>query len=432
MRRDVKTPTAEEETASCGCAEHDGMSRRGFLRALGLTGAAAAGGSMLSARAAYAATPTWGGPILLVLSLRGGFDGLSAVAPLGDPNYALKRPTLAIPAASALATGDRMFGLHPALAPLLPMWNAGKMAAVHAVGTPDQTRSHFSATAELERAAPNSSLRTGWLDRVLAAAGTGTVFEAVQLGADSPAGLLAGDAPAVAADSLKRFALAGAGWVGPRMANTLWNIYNGTSFATTASALSTLAALDTTAAVVSGNTGPQNGAVYPTNSHLGAALSDAAALIRANVGLQALSIDIGDWDMHYDLGTITAGRMFTKLTDLAGALAAFATDLGPLWDRVTVMTISEFGRRVQENGSGGVDHGHGNAMLLLGGGLNGGSVHGTWPTLADAALDDGDLAGTTDYRNVLAEYLTRRMGMSADAMSSVFPGFAVSPVGAFA
>lgn len=325
-----------------------------------------------------------------------------------------------------------MFGLHPALAPLKPLWDSGLMAAVHAVGTPDGSRSHFTATAELERAAPGSSLRTGWLDRVLGAAGTGTVFQAVQLGSGTPGGSLSGPEPALAAERLKDFTLAGADWVGSRMATTLKAVHTGTSLTAATPALLTLAALDTTASIVAQDVTPANGTVYPANNGLASALADAARLIRANVGLQALTLDMGDWDMHSGLGAAGTGWMADNLGDLATALAAFAKDLGPLMSRVTVVTISEFGRRVAENGSGGVDHGHGNVAMLLGGGLNGSQVHGVWPTLADAALDQGDLAGTTDYRNVLAECLVKRLGLSPTLLPTVFPGLSVAYPGAFA
>lgn len=418
-------------TDACAHA-HPGpaLSRRRLLQGLGLVGVAAAAPT-LSSRAAYAAGGSWDGPVLLVLSLRGGFDGLSAVAPVGDPDYVRARPTIAVPAASALPTGDRMFGLHPALAPLLPLWQAGTMAAVHAVGTPDGSRSHFTAMDELERAAPGTSIRTGWLDRVLGIAGTGSAFEAVQLGSGTPARLLAGPVPALAARSLAGFNLLGADRVGTRMADTLRALHTDSPLPCAAPALLALRALDETARVVAADPGPQGGATYPTGSPLGAALADAAVLLRADVGLQTLTVDVGAWDLHADLGARGTGPMAAQLADLAGSLAAFARDLGPLFDRVTVVTISEFGRRVAENGSGGADHGHGNAVLLLGGGLRGGRVHGQWPGLRPDALDQGDLAGTTDYRDVLAEYLVNRFGLSTTALADVFPGLTPAPPGAF-
>ncbi len=415
-----------------GCPEHRGLSRRRFLQGMGLAAGAIAAGPVVSARAAYAGTGAWHGNVLVVLSLHGGFDGLSAICPVGDPDYALARPSIAVPASLALPTGDRMFGLHPAMRPLLPMWQAGTMAAVHAVGTPDLSRSHFTATEELERAAPGTSVRTGWLDRVLGANGTGTVFEAVQLGSGTPGPLLAGPAPALATRSLGDFSLASRDWVGPRMTDTLRALHSGVDLPAVAPALLTLAALDSTEALTKADPGVGNSAVYPAASELADALKDAAVLIRADVGLQALTLDVGDWDLHTGLGKDGGGAMADRLADVAACLAAFATDLGSLFDRVTVVTVSEFGRRVAENGSGGVDHGHGNAVLLLGGGLHGGQVHGAWPGLAEAALDDGDLAGTTDYRNVLAEALVRRSGLPAAALADVFPGLIVAPVGAFA
>ncbi len=405
------------------------VSRRCFLQGLGLAAGATMAGPLLSVRASYADV-AYDGAVLVVLSLRGGFDGLSAIAPVGDPDYATARPSIAVPVSRALATGDRRFGLHPALAPLKPLWDGGQMAAVHAVGTPDLSRSHFQATEELERAAPGTSVRTGWLDRVLGAAGGGTPFQAVQLGDSAPSGLLAGPEPVVATESLKDFALAGSSWLGPRFATTLRALHRDVSSPAVGPAQITLDALDTAAALVAGDRAPRNGAVYPTGG-LGQAMADVARLVRGAAGLRAVSVDFGDWDMHSGLGAAGDGEMSTHLGEVAQALAAFAQDLGALFDKVTVVTMSEFGRRVAENGSGGVDHGHGNALLVLGGGLDGGKVHGTWPGLTEAALDDGDLAGTTDYRDVLAELLVKRQGLSAPAAKAVFPGLTPQPVGVF-
>jgi uncharacterized protein (DUF1501 family) len=326
-----------------------------------------------------------------------------------------------------------MFGLHPSLAPLQPLWNAGKLAAVHAVGTPDQSRSHFEATDTLERAAPGSSLRTGWLDRVLGVAGTGTVFEAVALGDGTAPGLLAGPQQALATYSLDSFKLQSLDWVGPRLTTALRALHSDANLPNQGAATMTLDALDTVAGVVTNFGGPHNGAVYPNveRNRLAAALADAAALIRADVGLQALTMDVDSWDMHSGLGAGGDGWFADQIGGVAAAIAAFATDLGALFDKVTIVTLSEFGRRVEENGSGGVDHGHGNAVLLAGGGLTTAKVWGTWPGLADAKLDDGDLAGTTDYRNILGEYLVKRGGLSTGQLGTVFPGLTPSFVGAF-
>ena len=410
----------------CGCPEQQSLSRRGFLKGLGAVAGALAAGPTVSSRVAYAATGAATGDVLVVLSLHGGFDGLSAVAPVGDPDYARLRPTIGIPASSALPTGDRRFGLHPAFAPLLPYWNAGTFGAVHAVGTPDTSRSHFQATEELERAAPGTSLRTGWLDRVVGSRARGRVFQAVQLGAGSPRGILGGPSPELAARSLKDFSLNQANWVGPRMATAIRALHTGVEGPAVAAAQNTLAALDAVAAVAAA---PRPTTVSYPDSPLARALADTAQLIRHGAGLETVCLDHGDWDMHADLGRAGTGWMQNQITTLASALAAFAQDLGPLMSRVTVVTLSEFGRRAAENGSGGVDHGHGNAVLLLGGGVVGGTVHGRWPGLTDAALDRGDLAGTTDYRDVLGELLVRRTGLPQAALAAAFPGYTPSFLG---
>ena len=164
---------------------------------------------------------------------------------------------------------------------------------------------------------------------------------------------------------------------------------------------------------------PDPSANYPEGS-LGDALKDVARVIKAGVGLQIAAVDYGDWDMHVDLGAVDSGWLFDKLTELSAALKAFSNDLGSGMNDVTLMTMTEFGRSLTENGSGGVDHGHGQAVMLMGGGVNGGQVFGNWPGLQDDALVDGDLAGTTDYRQLLAEILEKRCGGSE--ISTVFPG----------
>lgn len=417
--------TTHDADSRCGCPEDRSLSRRGFLKGMGVVAGAVAAGPAVSTRVSYAATGVSTGDVLVVLSLHGGFDGLSGVAPVGDPEYARLRPTIAVPSSTALPTGDRLFGLHPAFAPLLPYWKAGVFGAVHAVGTSDTSRSHFQATEELERSAPGTSLRTGWLDRVVGSRARGSVFQTVQLGSGSPRGLNAGPNPELAARSLKDFSLNQAGWVGPRMATAIRALHTGVEGPAVAAAHNTLAALDAVAAV---SAAPRPAAAYP-DSPLARALSDTAQLIRHGAGLETVCLDHGNWDMHNDLGRAGTGWMHDQVATLASALAAFAQDLGPLLDRVTVVTLSEFGRRVAENGSAGVDHGHGNALLLLGGGIVGGRVHGRWPGLAASALDRGDLAGTTDYRDVLGELLVRRTGLPQSALATAFPGYTPSFLG---
>ncbi len=416
---------------SC-CAENtrvENLSRRGLLRRSLAAGAAGAFAGLaadgLSTRLAFAAEGETQRDTLVVVSLRGGFDGLSAIAPIGDPDYYRARPAIALPKSTVIG-GDGMFGLHPALAPLLPLWQAGTLGAVHAVGQPHPTRSHFAAMEELERAAAGTSLRTGWLDRMLGVAGATDPLSAVSVGSAMPGRLLAGPAPDVALQSLDTFTLAGESAKRP-MASALRGLYDGAPESLAGVARAADAALGEVGTVRAAAYTPENGAVYPATP-LGAALKDVARLIKGDTGLMAACVDSGDWDMHEGLGIATAGqRMHDNLTDLATCLAAFNADLGTAMGRVTVVTISEFGRRVAENGSRGADHGHANAMLLLGGGIKGGKVYGTWPGLAPANLADGDLAATTDYRSVLGELLQQRCGVGS--LAEVFPGVTPSRLG---
>jgi uncharacterized protein (DUF1501 family) len=413
------------EQQICGCDEIKSLTRRGLLgRTLAVGGGAALAGLVgegLSTNLAFAAG-TYTGDTLVVLSLRGGFDGLSAIAPIGDPDYYKARPTIALPKSQAIA-GDGQFGLHPALAPLLPMWQGGNLAAVHAVGQPSPTRSHFAAMEEMERAAAGTSLRSGWLDRMLGMTGATGPLAGVSMGNAMPSRLLGGPTADVSMASVNDFMLAGDS-TKRQMAGALRKMYSDAPDLLAAPAKAADAALTATASVRATAYTPANGAVYPATS-LGKALQDVARLIKANVGLAAAAVDSGDWDMHEGLGTAVKGqRMYNNLNDMALALAAFAADLGPAgMANVTLVTISEFGRRVKENASRGVDHGHGNAMLLMGGGVRGGKVYGGWPTLAPGALVAGDLAATTDYRSVIGEILQKRCGFGA--LDTVFP--AVSP-----
>ncbi len=357
----------------------------------------------------------------MLLSLRGGFDGLSAIVPIGDPDYYRARPSIAVPKSQVIA-GDGTFGLHPAMAPLLPLWLDGTLAAVHAVGQPNPARSHFAAMEAMENAAPGSPIRSGWLDRMLGRTGATGPLAGVSLGHAMPARVLAGPAAAVSMATHDSFTLAGANK--RPVAAALRAMYADAPALLAGPAQAADRAL-TASAALRATPGPAGD--YPATD-LGAALRDVARLIKAKAGLVTAAVDCGDWDMHDSLGAAAPGRrMFGHLTDLSRALAAFAADLGAAMKNVTLVTVSEFGRRVAENGSHGADHGHGNAMLVLGGGVRGGRVYGRWPSLAPGALVDGDLAGTTDYRSVLGEILQKRCGLGA--LSEVFPSVGPSRFG---
>jgi len=418
------TETTTAPDRSC-CAEGEranAFTRRSLLKAFGIGSVAIAAGPMIGMRAAFAADPGWTGDTLVVLSLRGGFDGLSAIAPIGDPAYATNRPTIAVPSGSAFAL-DSMFGMHPGLSALQPLWNANKLAFVHAAGMSSPNRSHFSALEEMERAAPGTSARSGWLDRTLGLHAAGGAFGAVQMGSSSIPESLVGPLPVLGMDSIGSFQLSGAGSATQR---TNWStalnaLHSAAPPALQDSASTTLAALNTAAALKAAGYTPANGAVY-SSSDIANALKNAAQLIKANVGLRVLTIDLGNWDMHAGLGAANNGWMHDNLVDLGGSLAAFAKDLGTFLDTTTLVTISEFGRRVQENESGGVDHGWGNVMFVLGGHVVS-TVHGAWPGLDDKSLTDGDLTATTDYRAVLADILVNRTGASTSQVKEVFPGY---------
>ena len=408
-------------TEKCGCT----ISRRKLLAAGAAGVFAGLVGEQLATQLAFA-SPAYSGDVFVLLSLRGGFDGLSAVVPAGDPAYYAARPGISVPK-SQLIGGDAYFGLNPALAPLLPYWKSGTFGAVQAVGQPAPNRSHFSAMEELERAAPGTSVRTGWLDRMMGGLSADGPFGAVSVGSAMPARVLAGPAPDLGLTAVDDFVLSGEDRTRP-MAATMAALYAGAPQALAATTAMTTSALATTAELKAAGYTPANGAAYP-DTELGKALKDVARLIKADVGLMSACVDSGDWDMHENLGTAAPGkRMYDHLKDLATALAAFAQDLGPAgMGRVTLVTISEFGRRVEQNGSGGLDHGYGNAMLVLGGGVRGGKVHGRWPGLADDKLVAGDLAVTSDYRAVIGEILRDRCGVPD--VSAVFPGVNPSSLG---
>ncbi|WP_229071407.1 DUF1501 domain-containing protein [Actinoplanes sp. DH11] len=413
-------------TCECDDLRQASVSRRRLL-ATGAAGAfAGLAGAQLGPGVAYAADPAYSGDVLVLLSLRGGFDGLSAVVPHGDAGYYAARPTIAVPKAQLIG-GDAFFGLHPALAPLLPYWTGGQLAAVHAVGQPAPNRSHFSAMEELERAAPGTSIRTGWLNRMLGSLGTSDSFQAVAMGTAMPARVLAGPAPYLGVTSVDGLALTGE-QAGRPISATMSALYDGAPAALARTAAQLTGALTRGATLRAAGYTPANGAAYP-DSELGRALRDVARLIRSGTGLMSATVDSGDWDMHENLGAAAPGkRMYEQLKAFATALAAFAADLGPDGlSRVTVVTISEFGRRVTQNGSGGLDHGYGNAMFVLGGGVRGGRVHGRWPGLGAGDLRDGDLAVATDYRAVIGEVLRARCGVGD--LAGVFPGVTPSALG---
>ncbi len=399
------------------CSEYAALSRRGFLTGTAaLVGTTSMIGSTLLTIAPAAAATT--GSTLVVLSLRGAADGLSLVVPHGDPVYYQARPRIAVPAAALLAK-DAQFGLHPDLAPLVPLWEAGKVAAIHATGLPAPNRSHFAAMEEVENADPGSNARIGWLNRLVGADSDDSPLQAFAVGSGVPPASLAGTAPFLSAGSVEDVEIAGDDKWDPdgnrlRSLHTLWDGHSSVLAPVMASTMRTTAAFQP---VRDTNPAPGNGAAYG-DSDLGTALRTAARVIKGDVGTRVITLDHGDWDMHTDLGNLEWGRMQRLTRELGTSLAAFFTDLGARGDRVTVVVLSEFGRRVQENANWGLDHGYGNVMFALGAGVAGGRYYGTWTGLENSL--DADVLVTTDYRSVLAEVVASRFDVST---ASVFPQF---------
>lgn len=396
-----------------------GLTRRALLARAAAVGAGATTtmlfGDVLT-QTVYGAGST-NGNVLVVVSLRGGADGLSIVVPYAESAYYAARPGTAIDA-SALLSPDGTFGLHPALAPLTPLWNAGTFAALHAVGLPSPNRSHFEAMELVEEADPGSSARIGWLNRMIGSLSESSLLEGVAIGDPIMPTSLTGTAPAIAVNDFGDLSMPYPDnrTITARHRTALTGLYggDGTVLGTAGRQALTLASVAAPVAATA-DEGPANGASYPNGSDLGTALAQTAALIRSRGDVRAVAVDHGGWDHHSDL----LSRMNTQLTELARCLAAFFTDLGGAASRVTVVTLTEFGRRLAQNGAHGLDHGYANAVLVLGAGVRGGRYYSRWPGLS--TLDNGDLEMTTDYRDVLASILKRRF--TDVALSTVFPGF---------
>ena len=414
-------------------------SRRKFLKsalkstaALGVVGASRALFPSWTPQLAFADAGQARGDVLVNVFLRGGMDGLSAVAPYFEAEHFFDaRPTLATPepGRGGSLDLDGRFALHSALTPLKELYDDGTFGIVHATGLVNSTRSHFDAMRFMETGRPgDKGADTGWLGRHLKTAAwhNDSPFRAVGMGG-TVAESLRGPVSPLALRSIADFHFRGRESELQRLQASLSSLYSLDAPRTP---------LDTQAGLVfetiqllqdmdANNYQPAAGADYP-EGEFGLGLKQVAQLIKAEVGLEVACLDLGGWDTHESQGTLE-GRFNRLLTELAQGLHAFYTDLGDRMNSVTVVTMSEFGRRVKENASAGTDHGHGNVMFLLGGGTLGGQVFSDWPGLAPDALVDGDLAITTDYRDVLAEVVAGRLGNPA--LADIFPGHSVSPLG---
>ncbi|MBL8097471.1 MAG: DUF1501 domain-containing protein [Anaerolineales bacterium] len=375
------------------------------------------------------------GDVLVVVFLRGAADVLNLVVPHGEAAYYAARPTLAIarPDDNAAGIGNRaldldgFFGLHPTMGALLPAWHAQQFAVIQACGAPDESRSHFQAMALMERGVEDErGPASGWIGRHLTTLQNGNTspLRAVGFGPVTPRSLL-GSVPAAALQSITDFHFQGDSVALQAFQRMVAQSYArdpglGPIGTATAAVAADVQRLDPERYV------PEGGAQYPTTD-FGRALLQTAMLIKADLGLEVSAIDLGGWDTHFAQGA-SGGWMANLARDLADGLAAFHADLAAKHNRLTVVVMSEFGRRVAENASLGTDHGHGSAMLLLGGNVVGGRVHGPWPGLApEQRVGPGDLAVTTDYRDVLGEVCRLRLGNAA--LDAIFPGYQAAPVG---
>ena len=385
--------------------------------------ASLAAASLLAGQASASTRRSSPRPVIVQVFLRQAMDGLTTVVPHADGDLYAFRPTLAVPPPGATDGAldlDGFFGFAPAAAPLLTPFNDGNLIVVHACGSPDSTRSHFEAFARMEIADPSlplGVLTTGWLTRYLqetAASATGGL-RGVGAGNFLPYSLR-GASKTLPVPNFEDFQFPGrAVSAGERQA-AIFDAYARRHAPLSTTALDTIASfglggIDFAAYV------PENGAVYP-NTTYGTRLRNVAALIKGDIGLEVVNIDVEGWDLHANLGPLH-GPMARLLDELTRGLEAFYLDLLGHLDDYVLVCLSEFGRHVPENASAGLDHGHGNAMFVMGGHVNGGQVLADWPGLSRAVLDNGDLAITIDYRDILGEVLIDRCGITN--LAPIFP-----------
>lgn len=432
------------------------ISRRQFVAGCSTAIAAMAGGRL--GQMVFAADPQAEGiyhnylptmqspeQIFIMVFLRGGCDALSLLAPYDDPVYTQKRvnpqsswDSLVLKSPIKIDPNNpdfnptSSFGLHPSAAPLHELYKAGKMAFVHATGLNDDTRSHFDAMDYIERGTPGNKLtNSGWLARHIAAIGeSSALLPTVSAGSAVPASLLSFN-DTVAMNDLNSYGL-NAPWAyhnkdNQSMLATLNTLY-GSEGAFGEAGRRALEVVNTIQSLKNGGTKldytPDAGITYP-NGGLSGSLKTLAQIIKLNLGLRIATVDFGGWDTHDNQGT-NGGYFSGQVDTLSRALHAFYNDLPSHRDRLNIVVMSEFGRRLGMNGGGGTDHGHGGMMMVLGGKVNGGKIYGRWPGLLD--LDQNqDLRITTDYRAVLGEMLAYRMGNTK--LNTVFPGLKAASAG---
>jgi uncharacterized protein (DUF1501 family) len=373
--------------------------------------------------------------ILVAIFQRGAADGLNIVIPFSEKRYRELRPSLAIapPTAQSAAQSqaqanigaigpfnnaaidlDGRFALNGAMQPLKALWDKGQLAIVEATGSPDSSRSHFDAQDYMESGTASKTLGDGWLNRALPAPGAGpATLRAVSLG-NQVARTLRGERDAIAIGDSQQFNMGN-----QDAASILQSMYATTTDAALGrSGKDTFEAMKLIQSINRSPYTPEGGAQYGQGGDLGRSLQQLARLIKADAGVEAAFAEIDGWDHHGDENN----QLSIKLRQFSSALAAFSQDMGDRMEDIVLVTMSEFGRTVQENGNAGTDHGHGSLMMVLGGPVKGGKIYGKWPGLEKEQLFEGrDLAVTTDYRAVLSELIGGHLGQKD--LGAVFPGF---------
>ncbi len=400
------------------------ISRRSVLTSVSAGAALAAVGPGL--KVSFAADATTPRDILIVLFQRGACDWLQMLAPAGDPSYISNRPSIrvrtdnATPGIGIGSMNGTDFYLSASAPELKKLYDRNQLAFVHAVGMGTADRSHFICQDMMERGNADNETQqnAGWLTRHLASSGTsGQELSTVSSGGTNPAALL-GDAGAVAIADVTRFNVSG----GTANANVIRALNTGATSYQKAAA----AALDAVASVQVGLVGvpDTSGSAGYTDGALSQSLRSLGRIIKMNLGLDLATVDYGSWDMHNSL----VSEFNTRTIEFSRAISAFWTDMAAYRDRITLVTMTEFGRRLRENASQGTDHGSASGMLVLGGNVKGGQLYGNWPGLSAGQLTaGGDLAVTTDYRQVLGEILVKRH--AEKNLSAVFPTVKYNPLG---
>jgi uncharacterized protein (DUF1501 family) len=404
------------------------LTRRSLLKKTGVIALGALALPAWMPRIAFAAKDSAPkGDTLVCIFQRGGMDGLNAVVPHGEKAYYAARDSLAVPQprvgdAKAAIDLDGFFGLNPNLGPFKEIFDAKRLAIVHAAGSPDPSHSHFDAMDFMERGTPGEkSIPTGWLARHLqsAASQNKSPFRAVGMGAMLQSSLR-GPVPATALQSIAQFHLNGNAQEIAKFQTSLASLYLGDNFLDV-EGTQTIDAIEMLARATAGAYTPANGAKYP-ESNYGKALQAVAQLIKSDLGVEIACVDLGGWDTHAGEGAVDGGELPRLLAEFSQGIHAFYMDMGDRMSGITLVSMSEFGRRLLENNSHGTDHGHGNVMFVLGGGIQGGKVYGDWPGLEKNQLyGPGDLNVTTDFRDILGEIVKNRLGNAN--LAAVFPNY---------